>query len=583
MSGGYSREEIEAAGLHEFTVFLAYLWEYLNLPEPTEVQLDIARYLQYGPRRSIVQAFRGVGKSWITVGFVVWTLFLDPHKNIMVVSAGEGLAGDFTKFCLQIIRGMPILNHLEPNPAKGHKASTEKFDVGPANANKDPSVKSVGITGQLTGSRSDLIVMDDIEVPKNSYTPLLRERLYKLVEEPDNILKPDGKSRIVYLGTPQVEASLYTRLHKERKYAIRVWPAEVPEDPNKYHGNLAPYVQAMFDRGVKPGTPMEPTRFPRVVLDEKLAGNGFAGYQLQFMLDTTPSDAERHPLKLKNLIVMDCDLEMAHIKVAWTNDPEKKVKELECGGLDGDHYYRPAFRSPEMAKYSKTVMAIDTSGKGKDETAYAIVKICHGMLYVMDVGGYVDGYGDETLRKLASKAVRWGVNDIIVEENFGSGMFSALLKPWLIKVGLEKEEVLRQAGEDPTTVRRGKIDEEYNGWSHTQKELRILNSLEPVVQSHKLVFNQDLITQDLAQARINPAYSLIYQFTRMQRVKGALAHDDRIDALAMAVGYFTKQMSRDQDKVLDEERERRRDAALRHHMKHVVGKAKKPSNRKWMS
>jgi hypothetical protein len=570
----YSQEEIEEAGLHQFTVFLAYVWEYLRLPEPTEVQLDIARYLQYGPNRSIIQAFRGVGKSWITVAFVCWILFLDPNKNIKVVSAGEGLAGDFTKFCLQLIRGMPLLKHLEPDPKKGQKASTEKFDVGPSTANKDSSVMSVGITGQLTGGRSDVIVMDDIEIPKNSYTPLLRERLFKLVEEPDNLLKPLPTSRIVYLGTPQVEQSLYTRLHKERKYAIRIWPAEVPPDPNKYNGNLAPMVMKMFERGVKPGTPIEPKRFPRHVLDEKLAGNGFAGYQLQFMLDTTPSDSERHPLKLKDLVIMDCDLEMAPIKVAWTNDSAKKCKELDAGGFNGDHLYLYAYRSDEMANYSQTVMAIDPSGKGTDETAFVILKFCHGMLYLMDAGGYKDGFGDDTLRALAGKAVRWGVNDIIIEKNYGGGMFDSLLKPWLIKVGLEKETELRAEGLPTDKVRHGKIDDEYKGFSQMQKELRILDTLEPVVRSHKLVVSREVLESDARQAAIDPSYSLIFQFTRMQRQRGALAHDDRVDALSMAVAYFVEKMSRDQDRALDEEKEKRKEAALRHHMQHVVGRGK---------
>ena len=39
-----------------------------------------------------------------------------------------------------------------------------------------PSVKSVGITGQLTGSRADLMILDDIEVPGNSLTELMREK-----------------------------------------------------------------------------------------------------------------------------------------------------------------------------------------------------------------------------------------------------------------------------------------------------------------------------------------------------------------------------------------------------------------------
>jgi hypothetical protein len=556
------------------------VWAFLNLKEPTPVQLDIARYLQYGPKRCIIQAFRGVGKSWITVAFVCWVLLLDPQKNIKVVSAGEGLATDFTTFSMRLIREMPILQHLQPNKAKGHRSSSAAFDVGPADANKDPSVTSVGITGQMTGGRADIMVMDDIEIPKNSMTPLLRERLFKMVEEPDNLLKPIDTSRIIYLGTPQVENSLYSRLHKERKFSIRIWPGEIPESTTKYNGNLAPFVEDMIARGAKPGDPVEPTRFPRHILDEKLAGNGYAGYQLQFMLDTTPSDSEKHPLKLKDLILMDLDNEMAPIKVAWTNDPDKKAKELEAGGFDGDHWFRQDYRSPEMANYSGTVMAIDPSGQGTDETAYAIVKISHGLLFVMDVGGYVDGHGDKTLSALAKKAALWGVNDIIIEKNYGGGMFDSLLKPWLIKEGLNREQEVITGGGDPETVRRGKIDEEFKGWNNMQKEMRILDVLVPVVRSHKLIFSADLVRKDWIQQDRDPSYSLVYQFTRMQKVKGALRHDDRVDALSMAVGYYTERLARDQDKELEKHKRELKEKALRRHMDHVIGRGK-PSRGVW--
>jgi hypothetical protein len=116
-------------------------------------------------------------------------------------------------------------------------------------------------------------------------------------------------------------------------------------------------------------------------------------------------------------------------------------KDLAPGGYDGDYYHRPAYTSPEMAKYTATAMAIDPSGRGKDETAYAIVKYLHGNLFLMDVGGYVDGYGEETLMGIAGAALRFGVNDIIIEKNYGGGMFDKLLQPYLVRVfGLAQRE-----------------------------------------------------------------------------------------------------------------------------------------------
>jgi hypothetical protein len=50
----------------DFRYFLTAIWKELNLPQPTRAQLAIAKYLQHGPKRLQISAFRGVGKSWIT-------------------------------------------------------------------------------------------------------------------------------------------------------------------------------------------------------------------------------------------------------------------------------------------------------------------------------------------------------------------------------------------------------------------------------------------------------------------------------------------------------------------------------------
>ena len=137
----YTKEEIEAAGLDDFRVFLRQVWDFLGLPPPTPVQNDIAWHLQHGDRRLVIEAFRGVGKSWITVAYVLWCLFLDPQEKIMVVSASQELADNFSKFCKQLIREMPLLQHLAPR--QGQRDSAISFDVGPATPSKDPRSRAL--------------------------------------------------------------------------------------------------------------------------------------------------------------------------------------------------------------------------------------------------------------------------------------------------------------------------------------------------------------------------------------------------------------------------------------------------------
>ena len=205
--------------LKDFRNFLYLVWKYLNLPDPTQIQYDIADYLQHGPTRCIVEAFRGVGKSWECSAFVVHQLLLDPTKNILVVSASKTRADDFSTFTLRLIHEIPILKHLQPKA--NQRFSKIAFDVGLAPPSHAPSVKSLGITSQLTGSRADIIVADDIEVPNNSMTQGMRDKLDEQVKEFDAILKPLDDARILFLGTPQCEDSIYLKLQK-RGYAARV-------------------------------------------------------------------------------------------------------------------------------------------------------------------------------------------------------------------------------------------------------------------------------------------------------------------------------------------------------------------------
>ena len=83
-------------------MFLQALWGQLDLPAPTRAQYAIADYLQHGPKRLQIQAFRGVGKSWITGAFVLWTLFNDPERKIMIISASKERADNMSIFFTEI-------------------------------------------------------------------------------------------------------------------------------------------------------------------------------------------------------------------------------------------------------------------------------------------------------------------------------------------------------------------------------------------------------------------------------------------------------------------------------------------------
>lgn len=518
------------------------VWKYLGLPDPSPLQYDIAYFLQHGPKRSIIEAFRGCGKSFLTAAFALWCLYWDPNCKIMVVSASKERADAFSQFCLRLIREMPELMHLAPRPDQ--RSSLVAFDVNGAGVDQSPSLKSVGITGQLTGSRADLIIADDVETPKNSMTAAQREKLEELVKEFDAVLKTEELARILYLGTPQCEESLYNKL-STKGYIARIWPVRKPspDQAAKYGGKLAPYIERL---NIAIGSSVEP-RFTEMGLVEREASYGRSGFALQFMLDTSLSDALKFPLRCSDFVVMDVDREMAPVKVVYASSDSCEVK-VDCVGLKGDRWYGPMHVSQDFAPYEETIMFIDPSGRGEDKTAIAIIKSLKGMLYLRRATGLPGGYDELTLQAIARAAQSEGVNRVVVESNFGDGMFTQLLKPVLARIHPCSVEEVRHS---------------------KQKEMRIIDTLEPVLNQHRLVVDKSVV---IADQQADREHQLFYQLTRLTRERGALAHDDLIDAVAGAVACFTKVLDVDSSDAEKRHKEELLDKEIEKFMANALGK-----------
>jgi hypothetical protein len=314
----------------------------------------------------------------------------------------------------------------------------------------------------------------------------------------------------------------------------------------------------MLDKGAKARQPVDPERFQEQDLIEREASYARSGFALQFMLDTSLSDQDKYPLKLSDLIVTSLAPNMAAAKYVWCNDPEKVISDLPVVGLQGDRLYRPMWMANEMADYSGAVMAIDPSGKGGDETAYAIVKVLHGNLFLVASGGFKEGYSENTLKSLAMLGKTHNVNRVIVEANFGDGMFTQLLKPVFTRV-------------HPVTIEEVKHS--------TQKERRICDVLEPVMNQHRLIVDGNVIKRD---HEAEPHRQLFYQLTRITRDRGALINDDRLDALAIAVTYWVEHMARDTEKAADDHKAAMLEAELRNFADNVFGRSNEDTLR-WMT
>ncbi len=515
----------------------------------TDLQIDIGDFLENGPSYKMVQAQRGQAKTTITAIYAVWRIIHEPRLRVLIVSAGSDLASEIANWIIQIVMNMPELECLRPDTTHGDRSSVKAFDIhwhlrGPE---KSPSVACVGITSNLQGKRADLLIADDIESSKNSRTATQRELLKQLTRDFTSICSTGD---IVYLGTPQSVDSVYNSL-PSRGFTVRIWPGRYPtaKELQNYDKFLAPLLQerikndCSLQTGGGPlgdrGKPTDPILLPEDKLIAKEIDQGPSYFQLQHMLDTRLMDEDRYPLKPSSIVFMDVPAERAPVLVNWAAIQDMRIYPPQGYPLS-EAYYRAMGFGTEFGHYSGTHMYVDPAGGGAngDELAYAVTKFLGGNIYVVDAGGIPGGYSEDKLRFLTSIAVRWKPNVISVERNYGNGAFWQIWQPHLQKA---LKEVNHTAG----------IEEV---WESGQKELRIIDILEPVISSNRLIMDADLIKRDWEMVQRYPAeqkavFSLLFQIARITRDKGSLIHDDRVDALAGSVRHWVEALAQDKEKV----------------------------------
>jgi hypothetical protein len=255
---------------------------------------------------------------------------------------------------------------------------------------------------------------------------------------------------------------------------------------------------------------------------------GRSNFMLQFMLDTSLSDAEKFPLKMADLVVTSVNPNMGPDACVWCSDPKNVIKELPTVGLPGDYFYSPMQLQGDWGPYTETICSVDPSGRGTDETAASYISQKNGFLYLHEMRAYRDGYSDTTLLDILRGCKKYNVTKLVIETNFGDGIVCELFRKHLqqTKQAIDVEEVR----------------------ANVRKEDRIIDSLEPVLNQHRLIVDRNVIEWDYkSNADGAPEerllYMLFYQMSRMCREKGAVKHDDRLDCLAQGVKYFTDALS----------------------------------------
>lgn len=517
-------------------------------PKLNPTQQDILSFLLTGGKYIGIQASRGMTKTVMAAILCCFCLIHMPHYRIIVFSQNGKRAKEIAGWIVKIFYAIDILEVLQPDTYAGDRSSIEAFDIHWCfrGSDKSPSVTCYSIESGAQGARADLILADDIESLQNSRTAQSREWLLEQSLEFESI---NQYGRIIYLGTPQGVESIYNTL-PARGYIMRIWPARYPtKEQLEFYGDaLAPIFRKRIDADPSlqsgggldgsMGKPTTPMMYDEDILQEKEMRQGLAKFMLQFMVHTGMSDRDRFKLKLENLVLMNFNAEQGSVMPVWNSDVRSMWQNApRFGTRPQDRFYFAMQQPYTMRKFDLTVMFIDPSGggsKSQDEMGYAITKLLGTYVYVYDVDGVRGGYDEQELLKLVQAAKDAQVDVVYVEKNFGNGAHFAMLKPLFER--------------HYPNCRLEEIN------SSGQKEIRIIDTLEPLLGQHRLVVSQTAVMKDYQSIQKYPAevkmtYSCFYQMAHLTADRGALRHDDRLDALAGAVSQIVGYIDYDQAKA----------------------------------
>lgn len=543
------REEVAlmmAVTLRDFTEFAWLGMRFLGF-DLTDMQADIARYMQTGPRKKMVAAQRGEAKSTLAALYSVWRLIQDQSTRILIVSGGEKQASEVATLVIRLIETWPLLCYLKADPARGDRTSYEGYDVhcDLKPLDKSASIACVGITASLQGKRADLLIPDDIETTKNGLTQSEREKLLMLSKDFAAICTHGDT---LYLGTPQTKDSIYKTL-PSRGFEVRVWPGRIPsvEMEERYGDTLAPYIHELIARGYKRtgfgldgslGECTDKQRYDEEALIEKELDFGPEGFQLQYMLDTSLLDAMRTRIKLSDIIVYPGSVDCAPDTFAYIADKRYQYQQ-EHEGIRGTVLYQAARYGELLTPYQHKMLVVDPAGNGGDEVSYAAGGAANSYVHLFTVGGLQGGITNENLDKLIDLAVEMGISDILIESNMGHGTVENLF------VNRLKERRLPGIG----------VRGLYNT---SQKERRIIDTISPVTRRHKLVVHEQALMDDMEMCMQYPRdrrwlYSAFQQLSNITYDRGCLAKDDRADAVAMLVSELNGHLVEDEKVIAERE------------------------------
>lgn len=210
-----TKDEIRETAEADLLAFIRLLAPHLALGQ---CHIELINWWQSTARKQnrIVLFPRGHLKSKLMAYKTAWELTKNPADTILYISATAGLA-EKQLYLIKMILTSPTYQKYWPDMVHPEEGKRERWTVNEIAVDhplrkkegiRDPSVKAVGLTGNITGFHATKIKLDDIVVPKNAYTEDGRGKVAALVSQLASIEEPESEMDCVG-----------TRYHGKDQYA----------------------------------------------------------------------------------------------------------------------------------------------------------------------------------------------------------------------------------------------------------------------------------------------------------------------------------------------------------------------------
>jgi len=415
--------------------YFVWLWNRNQGRDTPALHVRIARWLDArwsrGDRRLLLLAFRNSGKSTLLGLFAIWLLHREPMLRVLVLSADAPLAAKLVRVARRTVELHPATRVLLP--ARRTEWAADRFTVARPHAARDPSLLARGLSGNITGSHADVVVCDDVEVPRTSDTAGKRATLRERLGEIDYVLEPGGL--LLYAGTPHSFYSIYAAAPRR----------DAGEERAFLDGFVRLEVPLVGPDGVSPW----PERFPPEVVERIRASTGPARFASQMLLQ--PMSAEDGRLDPDRITLYREELE--YREVQGRAELRLDGRRMVAAGC----WWDPAFGAPERGDGS-VVAAVFVDENDR--------RYLHRIAWLTHDPASPEPEADQLCRQVADFVADLHLPRVVVEQN-GLGRFLPGM--------LRKAMGARKVGCTVVEVA-----------SHRAKDRRILDALDPLLAANRL-------------------------------------------------------------------------------------------------